>query len=290
MGAFPPPRWHELQGRLTVIAYLNSSFELLGSLWHHRRLAWSLAKRDVHDQHVGQSFGLGCTIMQPLLTMGTYLFVFTFVFFTRLEDAPSSNFDFTVFLFSGLTPWLTLTLVLGKAPMAVVQNATIVKQVALPLEIIPIKGLYGPGIFFSIALGFMLVYSLFSSGFALPITYALLPILTVLLAILAAGLSLMISCLGVFFRDLKEIINVLLGLGLFLLPILYRPGGLPRAVEVVISFNPLSSVIWCWQDALYFGAIAHPGAWVANAVLSIGAFVVGARLYMITKDHFGDAL
>jgi len=114
----------------------NRSHELLVSLWRHRRLAWTLAKRDIQDEHVGQSFGLGWTILQPLLVMGTYLFVFTFVFFTRLEDAPRSDYDFTVFLFSGLTPWLTLTLVLGKAPMAVVQNAAIVKQVALPLEII----------------------------------------------------------------------------------------------------------------------------------------------------------
>ena len=183
-----------------MTVYLNSSHELLVSLWRHRRLAWTLAKRDIQDEHVGQSFGLGWTILQPLLVMGTYLFVFTFVFFTRLESAPRSDYDFTVFLFSGLTPWLTLTLVLGKAPMAVVQNAAIVKQVALPLEIIPIKGLYGPAVFFLVALG--------CSGGAVAATYALIPVLVVLLVLLCAGLSLMLSCLGVFFRDLRACFEI----------------------------------------------------------------------------------
>jgi lipopolysaccharide transport system permease protein len=273
-----------------VIGYLGSSAELISNLWQHRRLTWTLAKRDVSDEHVGQSFGLGWALMQPLLLMGTYLFVFTFVFFTRLENAPSPSFDFTVFLFSGLTPWLTLSLVLGKAPMAVVQNATIVKQVALPLEIIPIKSLYGPAVFFSVAFGFMLLYSVLSSRGAVPLSYGLIPLLVVLLAVLSAGLSLLLSCLGVFFRDLKEIVNVMLGLGLFLLPILYRPGALPRAVETVIAFNPFSTVIWCWQDALYYGGFAHPGAWAGNIVLSLVSFLLGARLYMVSKDYFGDAL
>jgi homopolymeric O-antigen transport system permease protein len=273
-----------------LATYLSSARELLDSLWQHRRLAWTLAKRDVRDEHVGQSFGLGWTILQPLLLMGTYLFVFTFVFFTRLENPPSTNFDFTVFLFSGLTPWLTLTLVLGKAPMAVVQNATIVKQVALPLEIIPVKVLYGPAVFFSVALGFMLVYSLLSSRGVVPITYALIPLLIVLLLLLCAGLSLMLSSLGVFFRDIREIINVILGLGLFLLPILYRPGALPHAVETAIALNPFSSLIWCWQDALYYGSFAHQGAWFVNVILSFACFIVGSRLYMTSKDYFGDAL
>jgi len=141
-----------------------------------------------------------------------------------------------------------------------------------------------------VALGFLLAYALGSSGGAVAATYALIPVLVVLLVLLCAGLSLMLSCLGVFFRDLREIVGLVLGLGLFLLPILYRPGALPAAVETAIAWNPLSSVIWCWQDALYHGTLAHPGAWPAHAVLSLAAFVLGARLYMSAKDHFGDAL
>ena len=65
--------------------------------------------------------------------------------------------------------------------------------------------------------------------------------------------------------------------GLFILPILYKPGWLPPALAWVISLNPFSAVIWCWQDALYYGAFAHPGAWVANVVLSVLALTVEYR-------------
>lgn len=275
---------------MAVLTYLQSTRDLLAGLSANRRLAWALAKRDMSDEHIGQSFGVGWAILQPLLMMGIYLFVFTFVFATRLEDAPNPHLDYSVYLFSGLIPWLTLSLVLGRAPTIVVSNTGLVKQVALPIEILPIKSLYGPFVFFSVTAAVSLLYAVISSGGRLALTTVLLPVLTVLLFMLAVGLSLFLSCLGAFFRDTKEFVNVFLSAGLFILPILYKPGWLPPALAWVISLNPLSAVIWCWQDALYYGAFAHPGAWVANILLSVMALIVGARVFMTAKDHFGDVL
>jgi lipopolysaccharide transport system permease protein len=275
---------------MALLSYLRSTRDLLANLSAHRRLAWALAKRDMSDEHVGQSFGVGWAIVQPLLMMGIYLFVFTFVFATRLEDAPNPHLDYSVYLFSGLIPWLTLSLVLGRAPTIVVNNTGLVKQVALPVEILPIKALFGPFVFFCVVATFSVFYALVSSGGQLALTTLLLPALTLLLFMLAVGLSLLLSCLGAFFRDIREIVNVFLNAGLFILPILYKPGWLPPALAWVISLNPFSAVIWSWQDALYYGSFAHPGAWVANIVLSVLALTVGARIFMAAKDHFGDVL
>lgn len=275
---------------MALMSYFRSTRDLVAGLSANRRLAWALAKRDMSDEHVGQSFGIGWALFQPLMMMAIYLFVFTFVFATRLDNAPNPHLDYSVYLFSGLVPWLTLSLVLGRAPSIIVGNTGLVKQVALPVEILPVKSLFGPFVFFSIVLTFSLVYALVSSGGQLPLTAAMLPLLAVQLFALAVGLSLLLSALGAFFRDIREFVNIFLGMGLFILPILYRPGWLPPALATVINLNPFSAVVWSWQDALYYGQIAHPGAWIVNAVLSVGALLVGARIFMTAKDHFGDVL
>lgn len=275
---------------MAVMSYFRSTRDLAAGLSANRRLAWALAKRDMSDEHVGQSFGIGWALFQPLMMMAIYLFVFTFVFATRLDNAPNPHLDYSVYLFSGLVPWLTLSLVLGRAPSIIVSNTGLVKQVALPVEILPVKSLFGPFVFFSIVLAFSVIYALVSSGGRLPLTAAMLPLLAVLLFALAVGLSLLLSALGAFFRDIKEFVNIFLAMGLFILPILYRPGWLPPALATTISLNPFSAVVWSWQDALYYGHIAHPVAWIVNALLSVGALVVGARIFMTAKDHFGDVL
>src|SRR5262249_14317436 len=121
-------------------------------------------------------------------------------------------------------------------------------------------------------------------------TLLLLPFLVVLFCILAVGFALVLSCLAVFFRDISELIGLVLTVEIFLLPILYRPGWLPPALDILITFNPFSPLVRCWQDSIFVGSVQHPISWIANVVLSVLVFLLGARLFLVAKPHFGDAL
>ena len=269
--------------------YLRDARSVIACLWTNRALVWVLAKRDVQDQHLGRALGSFWTLFQPLFLMTVYVFVFTFVFATRIDNGSDKVLDYSVYVLAGLVPWLTLQQVLARSPSAIVGSAAVVKQVSFPQEVLAIKTLYPAAQFMTITTLFLIVYLVFTSG-RLPITLLLLPVLIVLFWVLAAGCTLALSCLAVFFRDIGEVMGLFLTVGIFILPVLYRPGWLPPALEIVITLNPFSPLVRCWQDTIFFGTIQHPVSWVANAILSVLAFLVGARLFSVAKPHFGDAL
>jgi ABC-type polysaccharide/polyol phosphate export permease len=106
----------------------------------------------------------------------------------------------------------------------------------------------------------------------------------------ATGASYLLASLGAYFRDLKDVVQVLLAVGLFALPVLYNPHATPRWLTIVQALNPLSPFVWCYQDALYFGYAAHPIAWLAMPLIAIVVLMIGYTVFQRAKHGFGDVL
>ena len=124
----------------------------------------------------------------------------------------------------------------------------------------------------------------------LPWTVMLLPLVFIIHVALMVGVAWALSALTVFFRDIKDIITVLGALGVYLLPVVYLPSWMPAAFRPLIYANPLSYVIWIYQDTLYFGRIEHPWSWVFSAAIAFVAFAAGHRLFQRLKPTFGTVL
>jgi lipopolysaccharide transport system permease protein len=125
---------------------------------------------------------------------------------------------------------------------------------------------------------------------ALPWTYIFLPVLIIFQALAMMGVSYLFSSIGAYFRDLKDFIQAFLSIAFFIMPILYLPESIPAAIRPVLYLNPLSYMIWCYQDILYFGAFVHPWAWVVFLSLSLVIFVFGYRVFRKLKTMFGNVL
>jgi lipopolysaccharide transport system permease protein len=107
------------------------------------------------------------------------------------------------------------------------------------------------------------------------------------------GVCYILSSVGVYLRDLKEIVQVFLSAGLFLAPILYLPTRLDRVwspFAAILYLNPFSHLVWCYQDVFYFGRFAHPASWGITIALSTGLFYVGYHIFRKLKHMFGDIL
>jgi lipopolysaccharide transport system permease protein len=109
----------------------------------------------------------------------------------------------------------------------------------------------------------------------------LIPVLLFLQFVGLIGVSLVLSTVGVFFKDLKEIISVFSTFGLFASPILFLPQTLAAVpqLQYVFYFNPVSIYVWCYQDAFAFGRIEHPWAWILVVPLTLLIFFTGVRCY-----------
>jgi lipopolysaccharide transport system permease protein len=223
--------------------------------------------------------------------MVVYLFVFTNVFPSKVQSPPGMGTDAIVYLLSGIIPWLALSQIMDRSLTSVVNNSTIVKQMAFPLELLPIKTLAGPLMFAGVSLVFLCAYGAWvTKGLIIPAYLLGLPLLILLSVVLFAGISLVLGCLQVFLRDLKEFVTMFLTVGLFIHPILYFPEAVPAAVRPLIYASPFSYFLFCWQDVMFYGAIMHPTAWIVTAIFAVALFVIGARLFVVSKPHFGDFL
>ncbi|CAN1209709.1 Transport permease protein [Tumidithrix helvetica PCC 7403] len=270
-------------------SHLQAFRDVFRLLTTYKTLTWEMAKREITDRYRGQFFGLFWAVMHPLVLIGVYIFVFVIVFKVKIGGTREMPLDYTTYLLSGLIPWLAVQESMSKASTVITSNASLVKQVVFPIEILPIKSvlasLITQGIFFAILIVYVLV-----THFALPVTYALLPLLVFVQMIGMAGVSYILAAIGAYFRDMKDIVQVFTVIGIYVLPIFYLPEQVPELFRPILYFNPFSYMIWCYQDALYFGRFAHPWAWVVYILLSHLIFALGYGLFERLKVMFGDVL
>jgi lipopolysaccharide transport system permease protein len=108
--------------------------------------------------------------------------------------------------------------------------------------------------------------------------------------LLIAGLSYLLAAIGVFVRDVKDLVAFLLTIGLFLHPILYTPSSMPAWLSPLFVASPFSHMIWCFRDALVGPDPQHVLSWVVFPVSAVLIFTLGWRTFRMLKPTFGNAL
>lgn len=252
-------------------------------------LIYELTRREIRERYSGRVFGTLWAIGHPLALTLVYIFIFAFVFKTRVGGSLDMPLDYTSYMLAGLIPWLTFQESMGKASTDITANAHIVKQVIFPLEVLPVKGVLATLVSEIVFIILLAIYTLAIHG-ALLWTYFLLPVLIFLQILAMIGVSYLLSSIGAFFRDLKDVVQVFLSVAFFVLPILYLPEAVPTTVRYILYLNPFSYMVWVFQDVLYFGRFAHPWAWLGFGLLSLVTFVAGYRVFKKLQIMFGDVL
>ncbi len=259
------------------------------ALFRYRSMIAQMTRREITLPYAGQMFGSFWPIIYPLALMLLYVVVFSFVFAASFGGTATMPYDYTVYLLSGMIPWLAFLSVLSRAPLEIVGNASLVKQVIFPLEVLPVKGVASTLIAPVISLLFLLLYTLLKSG-TLPLTYVLLPFAILLEIIWMLGAAFFLSAVSVYFRDVKDFVNVFVLASMYLLPIIYLPSAVPPVLKLIVDLNPFSAMILCFRDILYFGRVANPLTWVAYAGFSLLSFYAGYYFFQRLRPFFGNVL
>ena len=108
--------------------------------------------------------------------------------------------------------------------------------------------------------------------------------------LMSTGLAFLLAALGVFVRDIKDVVGVLLTIGLFLHPIVYAPDAVPGALALFFHASPFSYLLWCYRDAIFHGGVTAPWTWLAMLLVSAAVFALGYRVYRMLQPSFGNAL
>jgi lipopolysaccharide transport system permease protein len=258
------------------------------SLWGNRCLIRSLVRRDILGRYRGSFGGVFWTVLNPLLLMATYFFVFGVVLHARFGSDPSRA-GFVLYFLCGMLPWLAVSEALGRAPLVVLEYRNFVKKQVFPLEILPVNLVLAALVTEAFALVVFLVLLLGTRG-AIPWSVLWLPALVIPQVLFTMGLAWFLAGLGVYLRDLGQINGFLLTLWFFLTPICYPVGSLPRQALPLLTRNPLFVLVRGYRDVFLEGrAPAFGGLWKFWAVSLLLFFVGHAWFYKLRKT-FADVI
>lgn len=251
-------------------------------------LALQLARRDLRNRYLGSFSGGAWALLQPLIQLAVYAFVFGYVFRQRLPGADAPGY--VPFLVIALWPWTAFAEALSRATTAIQDNASLIGKVALPraaLVLAPVLAsfaVHGAGF-----VGLLLVLLALGVGVAPAGLLLMLPALA-LLFVLALGLALLLSSLQVFVRDIAPALPQALMLWMFLSPVFYGRYVMPEHVRGWFDFNPMTGFV----EYLRFALLGMPLPGVRALICSVVAVVLAAALGMFAfrrlQRHFEDFL
>ena len=269
--------------------FLTSPLAMSSSLLRNRNLVWSLVKRDVLGRYRGSMFGILWSFFNPLLMLLIYTFVFSVIFKARWSAGSTSKVEFAMVLFSGLLVFNIFSECLNRAPSLVLMNVNYVKKVVFPLEILPMVSL-GCALFHG-AVSF-LVWLLFHCVFfgLPPATAWLLPVVLLPMLCLTMGLSWLLASLGVYIRDVSQVILLVTTALLFLSPIFYPISALPEDIQRFILLNPMTSIVEDVRGVLVQRTVPELGGFLLRLAGSAFAAWLGFAWFQKTREGFADVL
>lgn len=263
--------------------------ELADSLWRNRQLVMSLVQREVVGRYRGSVMGMLWSFFNPVLMLLVYTFVFGVVFKARWGEDGGSNTEFALVLFAGLIVFNLVAECISRAPGLILANINYVKKVVFPLEVLPWVVL-GSALFHAlISLGVWLLAYLVMVGVP-PISALLLPGVLLPLVLFTIGVSWGLASLGVYLRDVSQVIGSVVTVLMFLSPIFYPVQALPENYRQLLYMNPLTAVIEQTRDVLYWGRIPELTPLLVGTAIAALVAWLGFAWFQKTRKGFADVL
>jgi lipopolysaccharide transport system permease protein len=264
--------------------------DIARTLVRHRGLLFVLTGRELKARYRGSVLGFLWSLLQPLLLLAVYTFVFDLVFQPRAEGAD----PYALFLVCGLFPWIWLATSLTEGTVSLVASAGLIRRAVFPAELLPVVPVLANLVHLLFALPVLALGLVWARahGFAAggPGVLAL-PAIAILELPAIAGAALALAALHAHFKDVKDLLASVLTLGFFLTPVLYPLAavGVP-ALATVVRFNPATPFTLAYQEALFAGRFPSGALWLEMAVVALLFWTLGAALFERLRETLVEAL
>lgn len=261
-------------------------------LYQNRRLIWKLSKNDFRKRYAGSYLGAVWAMVQPVVTVVMYYIVFDLIFDSRSQLAAGGiEIPYVLFLTAGLVPWFYFTEALTNGTNALIEYNYLVKKVVFKISILPIIKVIAATFihvfFVCVLLIISSIYGYYPTIYTIQLIYYSFCMFVFVLALSYSTCAMM-----VFFKDIGQIINILLQIGMWATPILWDINGISKTMQVIVKINPLVYIVngyrssicertWFFEDfysTMYF--------WIFTVVI----FGIGALVFKRLKVHFADVL
>jgi ABC-type polysaccharide/polyol phosphate export permease len=240
-------------------------------LFRSRDLFVTLVERQIRMRAKRSWLSTVWPVIAPFLLMALYVFVFKRVFNVPIDDYP-------VYLLAGLLPWVFLAQTLPKAASSISPESDLLRKAPFPYELLPLSMVAAQAYYIILTTSIFVAYLGFSGRLvfsALP--FLIFPLLAIFL--LVSGLSMILALIDVYSHDLRAILGQVLTMWFLLVPILYRPNMVPKAIEQFQTYEPVGLVVGQFRAVLYRGTIDEPFKLVLMLVSCAAVFLISHAVF-----------
>lgn len=263
--------------------------EIFRSVWINRTLIGVLIKREVLGRYKGSVFGILWSLLNPVLMLVVYTFVFGVVFKVRWDGNGVTNAEFALILFAGLIIFNLFSECLNRSSGLILNNPNYVKKVIFPLEILPVVSL-GSALFHAlISCGVWLIAYIILNGVPHP-TIFLMPLVFIPLVFFILGITWFFAAISVYLRDTAQMLGVITTVLMFMSPIFYPISSLPEGIRRFLKFNPLTPIIEQSREVLYWGIIPNFFDYGLCVIWSFMIFIIGFVTFQTARKGFADVI
>jgi len=272
-----------------LLRSIGRAFTLpVSTIARNRSLIRTMVRRDILGRYRGSFGGAFWTILNPLLLMLTYFFVFGVVLRARFEGIPGRT-GFALYFLAGMLPWLPFSEAAGRAPTVMLEHRNFVKKLVFSVETLPLNLVFAGLVSEVFALLLFMAGYLLTQG-SLPLSIAWLPVLIVPQLLFTAGVCWFLAALGVFVRDLGQVIGFIMTLWFFLTPICYPEKSLPDAALPFLSKNPLFVLVRSYRAVFLEHQAPALGPLWKLWLLSAVVFLAGHAWFYKLRRSFADII
>lgn len=266
---------------------LKAVYTLFADLFGSRRLIFELAKNDFKTRYSGSYFGVIWSFVQPVCT----IIVFWFVFQVGFRNTDVGNIPYILWFVCGLIPWFYFSEAWNSATNSLTEYSFLVKKVVFKVHILPfvkvVSNLFVHIFFIGFLILFFLLYGIKPQIYWIQIIYYSFSMI-----MLVISLSYITATLVVFFRDLGQIMNIVLQFGMWLTPIMWQIDMIPDKFMWLFKLNPMYYIVQGYRDSMIYNIPFYNNIkqtlyfWIVVVVFML----IGSLLYRKLKPHFADVL
>lgn len=273
---------------MAALTYVRKFINFLYMLTQNSYMIRSMVSRDIRTRYMGSYLGFFWSVIHPLTQLLLYYFLFSVVMRIRLGEEYGET-SFAIWLIAGLLPWMFFTEVVNRSPNAVLEQASVIKKMVFPSELLPFVHLTAAMVNHFIGIGILTCFLLLLGyGISLKILFVFLYLL--MIGIFALGISWLLSSLNVFLRDIGQVIGVIINIWFFLTPISYPSHMIPPEAQGVLRLNPMLYAIDGYRMALLGRGNIDFSGLVIFLIVALITFAVGGLTFQKLKPAFADVL
>lgn len=258
--------------------------------WHSRDLIGILTWREIAGRYRGSLLGSLWPVLTPVIMLGLYTVVFGIILPSRWPDLEDQGMGgFALRLLSGMLVHGLLAEVWSRAPTLFTANPNYVTKVVFPLQVLAWVNLLAA--LFHVVLAMLVMLAIngaIGSGFG--VTQVAIPLLLAPLCVMLMGSSLMLAGLGVYVRDISQIVGPLVVALMFLGPVFYPRSAMPESLQPWLLLNPLTVPIEQFRRVLFEGLWPEWGVLAQYSLVAVMVYAIGLGVFTMLRKGFADVL